>query len=202
MSTTYFDRVSGSYSQACESGLQGRFKAKEAQGVQATLLEHFPKNFEGKILDVGCGSGYHSRRLREIYPNLQFTGIDPSKGMIEEYRKLGLRGEHSSIESLTNGPIEFFDIVLVLGVLEFVKEVEAFIQSMKILCSNEAKLFVLVPQIGLPFLGYFFHHKLFNQIYPKTATWYIQSFEKSGFKKISDRRLTSMSELLVFEIEK
>ncbi len=39
------------------------------------------------ILDVGCGTGYCSRQLRQIFSRAKVTGIDIAPGMIEQAKK-------------------------------------------------------------------------------------------------------------------
>jgi ubiquinone/menaquinone biosynthesis C-methylase UbiE len=41
-------------------------------------------NPTGKVLDIGCGSGDYFAKLTEVYPNVQFTGIDGSLEMLEK----------------------------------------------------------------------------------------------------------------------
>jgi malonyl-CoA O-methyltransferase len=36
-----------------------------------------------QILEIGCGTGYLTERLRQVYPNAQITAIDLAPGMIE-----------------------------------------------------------------------------------------------------------------------
>src|ERR1700739_2767832 len=50
-----------------------------------------------RLLDVGCGDGYVTRRLAGMVPDGYVVGIDPSHGMLAE----ALRGAHSS----PSGPV-------------------------------------------------------------------------------------------------
>ena len=122
--------------------------------------------------------------------------------MIEAYRKLGLRGVHSNVESLAGESVESFDIFLACGVLEFVKDVDRFVQSIKAMSARESTLFAIVPKMGLISLGYFLHHKLMNEIYIRSLKSYIHAFQTHGFKDVESVNLTAISELLIFKIEK
>jgi len=202
MSSTYFDQSSSTYSHSCKTGIHGFFKSKEAKGILKVTEKYYPHSFEGKMLDVGCGPGYYSSALRPIYRSLHLTGVDPSQGMIEQYRQLGLRGVHSSLEDMADRSIEFFDIILCFGVLEFVDDIDRFTQSLKVLSRKESTLFIIAPKLNLISLSYFLHHKLRNKIHMRFVSRYIRSFESQGFKIVERRALTFISELLVFKIEK
>ncbi len=202
MSQAYFDRISSNYLVQCKTGLLSLYRNKEAQGLRTMLLEYYPENFEGKILDVGCGAGYHASYLRELYPSLHFTGVDPSEGMIKEYRKLGIRAVNNQVEQLASNSIEFFDIILVLGVLEFVEDLNLFIQSLRTLSRNESRIFVIVPKAGLSFGVYYLYHKIKGTIRFRSPKNYIESFKNHNFKLVNQVSLTSLSDLMVFDIEK
>ena len=46
---------------------------------------HIPQN--GKILDLGCGTGLATEVLQERFPNATITGLDYSEAMLDIYRK-------------------------------------------------------------------------------------------------------------------
>ncbi len=52
------------------------------------LLQHLPDlTVNSRILDVGCGTGYHLKQLSENNPNYELTGIDLSEDMLRICRK-------------------------------------------------------------------------------------------------------------------
>ncbi len=60
------------------------------------ILEPFIKNFVHKVvhnkgalklLDVGCGAGFHLKSALELNPNIQAVGIDMDKSVIEDAQK-------------------------------------------------------------------------------------------------------------------
>ncbi|WGI26006.1 malonyl-ACP O-methyltransferase [Halomonas alkaliantarctica] len=39
------------------------------------------------VLDMGCGTGFWTQRLAELYPNARITGLDLAPGMLEQARQ-------------------------------------------------------------------------------------------------------------------
>jgi SAM-dependent methyltransferase len=69
-----------------------------------------------KIAELGCSNGWRLQKLQELYPNVEFYGIDPSLEAVQDgqhrYPKL-----HLSQGLLSDVPLqEEFDIVVVFGV--------------------------------------------------------------------------------------
>lgn len=69
------------------------------QDSRATAPDHFYRDMEiariierlgekDNVLDVGCGNGYSTLKFSESRPDSYFTGIDYSRAMIEEARKI------------------------------------------------------------------------------------------------------------------
>lgn len=76
-----------------------------------------------KILDFGCGLGYASKRLREIYPQAQITGADTSARALEgaELRNGGPGIRFLRVSDLPAEPAEF-DLCYVSGVFHHIPE--------------------------------------------------------------------------------
>lgn len=50
---------------------------------KSSILNLLPNQFEPKrILDVGCGTGYHLKNLQRNFPNAEIIGIDTSTEML------------------------------------------------------------------------------------------------------------------------
>lgn len=73
-----FDEWAGAYE---NSWLQRTFfdRIHRTTLALATGIVQHPAS----VLDVGCGTGKLLRRARAVWPEAQFTGIDPANGMIE-----------------------------------------------------------------------------------------------------------------------
>jgi malonyl-CoA O-methyltransferase len=90
-----------------------------------------PRKFK-RILDIGCGTGNYTKRLREFYPDARITAIDISQDMVDIAReklngadirfivgdaeKLEINGEFDFITS--NACFQWFDN-LALALLEY-----------------------------------------------------------------------------------
>src|SRR5690554_7978629 len=50
-----------------------------------TMLDHLPENLKpATILDLGCGTGWFTRKLASQYPKASITGADLAPGMLEQ----------------------------------------------------------------------------------------------------------------------
>jgi ubiquinone/menaquinone biosynthesis C-methylase UbiE len=77
---------------------------ERVRAVEAALIK---KHASGRILDAGCGTGYHLRALDNV------IGIDVSKRMVDLAKKTGRPVKRANVESLPFKDGEF-DIVLCL----------------------------------------------------------------------------------------
>jgi SAM-dependent methyltransferase len=76
------------------------------------------------VLDVGCGEGNWSTVLRDLRPRARYTGVDGSEYAVERFgeRRNICLGTFGTIGKLgLDGP---FDLILCLGVLNYVNEDE------------------------------------------------------------------------------
>ncbi|MBI3794501.1 MAG: methyltransferase domain-containing protein [Nitrospinae bacterium] len=60
--------------------------------VSSVLVREFaPKSATGKILDIGCGSGFTGLAGAAKWPSAQITGVDLARGMAAEARRNGVK---------------------------------------------------------------------------------------------------------------
>lgn len=97
----------------------------------AYVLRYLESHGNGRLLDVGCGPGILLARLARS--RFDLFGIDRSAAMIEEAEA---RTAHHPIH-LKVGQVEhlpypsgFFDVILALGVLEYVPDIDAAIAEL------------------------------------------------------------------------
>jgi len=96
---------------------------------------------EGKILDIGCGSGSHSLWLQE--KGLQVKAIDNSKGAIEVAKKRGVL--HAELKPLLE-ETETFDTILLLmngtGIFQELSEVSKHLEHLKSLLNPGGQILI------------------------------------------------------------
>jgi ubiquinone/menaquinone biosynthesis C-methylase UbiE len=97
-----------------------------------------------RILDVGCGIGY----FEEMLPELNITGLDSSKEMLEEVRRRSdkkfVLGDAENLDF----PAKSFDAVFMVTTLEFVKNyAKAIDETARVLVSGgKLVLMILNPE--------------------------------------------------------
>jgi ubiquinone/menaquinone biosynthesis C-methylase UbiE len=84
----------------------------------------------GKVLDFGCGIGYHSIDFSDSV----YLGIEPLSNCVEKANKMYktqnsnfIVGDHSSLNSI---PDSSFDVVIAIGVLHHIED-EIFVEFIK-----------------------------------------------------------------------
>jgi ubiquinone/menaquinone biosynthesis C-methylase UbiE len=120
---SHFDSISESYAQHYTNGSFFSYYFEQRLKIVFDFLEDFN---HVKVLDVGCGPGmmaeYFIKRCFEFY------GIDISENMINScVKKFGhLDSMHFSVGKLQalEFPDSFFDVVLCMGVLEYIAQDE------------------------------------------------------------------------------
>ncbi len=129
---------------------------------------------DARILDVGCGDGFHLNLLRK-YGNKKWTleGIDLDKRAVEAARKSGLNVHLGSVEEMQL-PEESFDLVFMIQTIEHVEKPAAILSSIFKLLKKGGKLVIVTDNTdSLDFKiyknrywgGYHFprHWNLFNK---------------------------------------
>lgn len=86
-----------------------------------------------KILDVGIGTGWLSKRFKERNPSCHITGVDISAGMLHQCKKNGLADVLVQRDFQKDGlPFEDgeFDVVVSSGVFELLRKPDVVIGEM------------------------------------------------------------------------
>ena len=156
----YRDRIYGSYvsSQETVTGLptaQNRF-APRAALLYGVIDEHFPRDLEAKILDLGCGHGAllwfaQAKGFRNT------KGIDVSLEQVELAEQLGVhnvvQGDIGS--ALSTEPKEQLDVVVMFDVLEHFTRDELIVVMDGVfrVLKPGGRLIAHVPNGASPFVG-------------------------------------------------
>lgn len=190
----HFDSVAASYNAQAAKGVWGWLKAKE----KAAVLQELRSFGEAPtILDLGCGTGIHAEFITKQMPRSRILGLDKSSAMIQEFKRLGYVGYQVDIET-EPFPEGTFDVILLLGVLEFMRNLSLLLKSIKKASSSNSKIILLLPRLSpLNFLYWVYHRMRKNEIFLRSEKEYLQLFEQNGFELEQDLKVTWVSRLLV-----
>ena len=104
-----------------------------------------------KILDAGCGPGWHDILLVKSL-NVNITGIDVAPEMIKIAKdECDKRNLYSNLKFITADILEHtfnekFDVIFALGVVEYFDNPYDLLKKMKIICNN--KILFSVPVLN------------------------------------------------------
>ena len=118
-----------------ESYLKGDYKSfKNYERVKFlinNLSKYIDKNEKYKLLDLGCSKGEIIYSLKEKFRNIEYTGIDIAKELLEKAKKENylktVRFIEDDISSFSLN--EKFDIVIMSGVLSIFDDYEKFLKN-------------------------------------------------------------------------
>jgi 2-polyprenyl-3-methyl-5-hydroxy-6-metoxy-1,4-benzoquinol methylase len=148
---------------------------------------------EDAIIDIGCNDGKFLSELKSIgYKNLY--GVEPTKNTAETSRDIGFEVTNGYLDKeLANTLVQKrgkFDVVVTRQVLEHIKGIRDFLESARILLSDNGFLIIEVPDSELNFtqadygvweehLNYFTRGSLtriLNEMGWKITKWYQSIF--------------------------
>jgi len=127
-----------------------------------------------RILDVGCGDGFHLSLLRDFgQPHWKLEGVDASRRAVEAALSRGFPIRHGMFEDLTL-PANHYDMVLLIATIEHVADPVGLLQAVARVLKPGARLLLVTDTTDtLDFLlarkrvwgGYHFprHWNLFNR---------------------------------------
>ncbi|MBU0527850.1 class I SAM-dependent methyltransferase [Candidatus Micrarchaeota archaeon] len=117
--------------------------------ITPAMLEMVGNIKDKKVLDLGCGEGYFSRKVAEL--GAEVTGIDISAELVkiakekEKRKSLGIKYHNLSSESLDGIKDSSFDLIVSNMVLHNVKNLEAtFAECSRVLKNNGRLIFVII----------------------------------------------------------
>jgi 2-polyprenyl-3-methyl-5-hydroxy-6-metoxy-1,4-benzoquinol methylase len=127
-----------------------------------------------RILDVGCGDGFHLRLLRDFgNPSWQLEGVDADTRAVEAARAGGLTVHKGFIEEL-DLPHDAYDLVMLIATIEHVDDPRGMLSTIRPLLRPGGRIVIItdntLPLRLWPYLakrywgGYHFprHWNLFN----------------------------------------
>jgi SAM-dependent methyltransferase len=126
-----------------------------------------------RIIDVGCGDGFHLKLLADYGPSsYTLEGIDPDARAVEAANRSGLTVHHGTIESLDLKPGRY-DLALLIQTIEHVSDPPALLRGIRRILRPGGKLVIVTDNTdsldrklfeGRHWGGYHFprHWNLFN----------------------------------------
>lgn len=156
-----------------------------------TKMEHMwrykfaAKRFKGKVLDIGCGTGYGSRFLYDL--GNEVSSIDVSEAAINHARKKYAGPEYikSSAENIPF-PDEAFDAIMAFEVIEHVPDPYKALSEMRRVLKTGGSLFISTPNPRN--LRNIIKHILLGMHYPDkvdpTNAYHLKEFYYDKFLKV------------------
>lgn len=110
-----------------------------------------------KILDCGCGEGFYTLVLSELYPNVQIVAFDHDKEIISKAKKwIGSRPNVTWLSSEIQDGLPFnnneFDCVIFSEVLEHLPDDVNALKEVARLTKKGGLVAITVPSANYPFL--------------------------------------------------
>lgn len=107
------------------------FKLKQHELEFKKLIKNFsPKNFSGKILDIGCATGNIINIVKELYPDSRVIGIDINRELLKRARKrVGPQPQLIQTCATKYIPPTKFDLIIASGILSIFDNIEQMLNK-------------------------------------------------------------------------
>lgn len=121
-----------------------KYSLKPTRDYITSAIAAHRKNAETiKVLDVGCGPGELIEQLEKEFDNIELTGLDFSKGMLEISRKKNQKATHIKMDVADLNTLEErFNVIVCTHSLPYYKEPEKVIKSMHRLLEDNGKIYM------------------------------------------------------------
>jgi 2-polyprenyl-3-methyl-5-hydroxy-6-metoxy-1,4-benzoquinol methylase len=155
--------------------------------LRKIIIEHFPKNKDASILDLGCGHGAFIHFIRKAgYTDV--IGVDRSPEQVKEANRLGIKGISQSdlMETLYSLSGECKDVIISFDVIEhFTKsELLPFVDEVFRVLKKGGIWIIHTPNAESPFFGKVFFGDVTHEM-AFTRTSISQLLKSSGFNGVS-----------------
>jgi 2-polyprenyl-3-methyl-5-hydroxy-6-metoxy-1,4-benzoquinol methylase len=105
-------------------------------------IKKYTKLNQGKILDIGCGTGAFLHTMQKNKWSIE--GIEPDETARNKAKEL-YQLQPNNPEKLFNYPNSEYDAITMWHVLEHVHELDAYMQQLKKLLKPDGSIFIAVP---------------------------------------------------------
>jgi ubiquinone/menaquinone biosynthesis C-methylase UbiE len=149
-----------------------------------------------RILDVGCGDGFHLALLKKSgKKNWSLEGIDIDKHAVEAARRKGLKVHCGTVEDI-DLPEESYDLVFMIMTIEHLARPDKALRSVKSLLKKGGRLVIVTDNTDSMDFKFFKKHYWGGYHFPRHWNLFSsQSFnklaKKTGFEVIGLRTIVS-----------
>ncbi len=153
--------------------------------LEANRLLSFCKGLpaDARILDVGCGDGFHLKLLRQYgKKSWELEGIDIDKRAIEMAEKSGLSVHHGSIESIAL-PQNRFDLALMIQTIEHVEKPAEVLMAVRNFLKPGGRLVIVTDNTDS--LDFRFFKKSYWGGYHFPRHWNL--FNRNSLKRLAEK---------------
>ena len=130
-----------------------------------------------KILEIGSGPGMLISELKNLFPSIEMTGLEPSIRGYDRYKKIfnSLKQKSTNIKNLNlvNNDIknfqteEKYDLIFSVNVLEHVEDWIIYLENAKKLLSPKGKCVILCPNYDFPYESHYIIPIIINKNFTK-----------------------------------
>ncbi|WP_282062312.1 class I SAM-dependent methyltransferase [Roseobacter litoralis] len=166
-------------------------------------LGELPAN--GKVLEVGCGSGILMGLLKERYPGLNIEGVEPlgdgfaALGSINQYiRDQGIQIQKIGYEQLE--PQHRYDLIYSINVFEHLDDWRDFLRFVEPHLTPTGVCLILCPNYGFPYESHFKIPVIFNK--PITASVFRKTIVRQEERKESHGLWRSLNFVKLQQVRK
>jgi ubiquinone/menaquinone biosynthesis C-methylase UbiE len=166
------------------------------------VLEEIPLRVDDKVIEIGCGSGWLSRKMSKIVRKGEVVGLDVSEESIRKTRHVTEKDTSSDYTNLVfvvaNAehipyPSGYFDCATSLYSLSFWDNPVEGLSEIKRVLKPNGKIYIIDAYDQMP-VSYILGVELFNLFSPHkenlySANEYREFFEKSGFVDVHQKRV-------------
>lgn len=117
--------------------LEARRLLASCRGLDATA----------RVIDIGCGDGFHLRLLRDFGAAFRLEGVDADPRAVEAARRDGLEVHHGLVERLAL-PRGGYDLAIMIQTLEHVEDPASLLRSVLALLRPGGRLVVVTDNVA------------------------------------------------------
>lgn len=142
---------------------------------------------DARVLDVGCGDGFHLRILRDVgRPGWRLEGVDASERAVAAAAAAGLTVHHGRLEALVEAgalPRAAYDLVLLVATVEHVAEPLAVLEAARAVLRPGGRVVVITDNTATPSFRLFGRRHWGGYHWPRH--WYL--FDPKSLARLAER---------------